>query len=321
MLTIIFATFNGGDTIGRMLQRFCELTPPKVDIEILMVNNGSSDSTVEVAQSFVDKLPLKILHESKRGKNRALNHGVESAKGDLLLFTDDDILPDKDWLVKVWDCSEANRNVDLFGGRILPYWEKEPSPDFLESVPLTAAYGITPAELPEGPVPAGAIWGANMFVRKRVFEKGFRFDEHVGPGPGHYIMGSETEFNLRVASHGYTTWYCPDAIVQHIIFHHETSIKWLKNRACKFGKGRYARNHEEINKGQITTFLRFQLNSPRWMIRKFISEWLLAIKSKLLGDNSGELKHIWSAYDYWGYLAQGLSCKKIAKAVTSPKNN
>ncbi len=304
MLTIIFATFNGGDTLGQMLHRLCELTPPPVAYEILMVNNGSTDATVDIAQVFVDKLPLKILNENRRGKNRALNHGLAHAQGDLLLFTDDDVLPDKDWMVKVWKCAEEHREVDLFGGRILPFWQVQPPVDFLNSVPLTAAYGITPAELPEGPVPAGAIWGANMFVRKRVFEKGFRFDEHVGPGPGNYIMGSETEFNLRLASHGYATWYCPEAIVQHIILQHETTKKWLKKRACKFGKGNYTRNHEETNEGQITTFLGFQLNFPRWMIRKFISEWLQTIRCQLVGDSSEELRHLWSAYGYWGYMTQ-----------------
>ena len=186
MLTIVFATYNGSDTLGKMLRRFCELTLPPVDIEILMVNNGSIDSTIEVAQSFVDKLPLKILHENKRGKNRALNHGIQSATGDLLLFTDDDVLPDKDWLIKVWECAEENRDADLFGGRILPYWDMKSVPFHLNSVPLTAAYGITPAELPAGPVPAGAIWGANMFVRKRVFDAGFLFNEQVGTWKLHY---------------------------------------------------------------------------------------------------------------------------------------
>lgn len=305
MLTIVFATYNGCDTLELMLQRLCELTLPPAELEILMVNNGSNDSTVEVAKSFVDKLPLKILQENKRGKNRALNHGIEHAKGDLLLFTDDDVLPDKDWLVRVWECAEENEDADLFGGRILPHWDMKSVPFYLNSVPLTAAYGITPAELISGPVHAGAIWGANMFVRKRVFEAGFRFDERVGPGPGNYIMGSETEFNLRVASYGYTTWYCPDAIVSHIILQHETTKKWLTRRAYKFGRGNHVRNWEKINQGQITTLAGIQLDFPRWMIRKFISEWLLAIRGKLLRDSSKEMKHLWTAYYHLGYMAQG----------------
>lgn len=305
MLTIIFATYNGGDTLGQMLQRLCVLTPPPVAYEILMVNNGSTDTTVEVAQAFVSKLPLKILHEHRRGKNRALNHGLDHARGDLLLFTDDDVLPDTDWLVRVWECAEQQQEVDLFGGRILPHWEVEPSDEFLAAVPLTAAYGVTPAALAEGPVPAGAIWGANMSVRKRVFAQGFRFDEQVGPGPGHYIMGSETEFNLRLVRHGYATWYCPDAIVRHIIFQKETTKKWLKKRAYKFGKGAYERNREQINKGQVTTLCGVQLNFPRWMIRKLMTEWLLAVRFKLSGDRSGELRHLWNAYDHLGRIVHG----------------
>jgi len=311
VLTLIFATYNGCDTLGLMLQRLCELALPPVNIEILMVNNGSNDSSVEVAQSFINKLPLKIFHENNRGKNRALNHGIKYAKGDLLLFTDDDIMPDQDWLIRVWKCAKENQEVDLFGGRILPYWNMKSIPSYLNSVPLTAAYGITPANLPEGPVPAGAIWGANMFVRKRVFDAGFRFNEYVGPGPGNYIMGSETEFNLRVASHGYKTWYCPDAIVRHIILKHETTKKWIMKRAYKFGKGNHNREWEKINRDQITTIAGFQLGFPRSMIRKFIAEWLMALRGKLFRDSSEEIIHLWAAYYLLGYMAQTRRSLKI----------
>jgi len=305
MLTIIFATYNGGDTLGQMLRRLCELTPPPVAYEILMVNNGSTDVTVEVAQAFAGNLPLKILHENRRGKNRALNHGLAHAQGELLLFTDDDVLPDKDWLVKAWECAEQHPDVDLFGGRIMPFWQAEPSSEFLGAVPLTAAYGITPAELPEGPVTAGAIWGANMFVRKRLFDRGFRFNENVGPGPGNYLMGSEVDFNQRMASLGYRTWYCPGAIVRHIILEKETTREWLKKRAYKFGKGTFAREWGDIKHGQPTTLWGVQLNFPRWLIRKFISEWLKAFKSRFFGNSSGELKHLWNAYDHLGRMVQG----------------
>lgn len=310
LITIIFSTHNGAETIGRMLESFCQLSRPPVDFEVLMINNACNDNTVAIAESFLSKLPLRILHQNKRGKNISLNYGIEYAKGNLLVFTDDDVLPDRDWLVHVWNCADVNKKIDLFGGRILPYWDDVPSDMFLNSVPISAAYGITPEDLLEGPVPAGAIWGANMFVRKRVFEKGFRFDESVGPGPGNYIMGSETEFNQRLESHGYLAWYCPTAVVRHIIQKHETTKKWLKKRAFKFGKGAHARNHERINKDQITTLMGLQLNFPRWMIRKFFSDWLLSIKHMLLKDETSEISHLWSSYYHLGYITQGWKTNK-----------
>lgn len=310
MITVIFSSHNGADTIGRMFECFCEITQPPVAFEVLMINNGSQDATVSIAESYKKKLPLKILHQNRLGKNIALNYGIDYAKGDLLVFTDDDVLPQKNWLNIVWRCAEQNRDINLFGGRILPYWVEKPSVEFLKSVPLTAAYGVTPDELCEGPVNAGAIWGANMFVRKRVFERGFRFDERVGPGPGNYIMGSEVEFNLRLADHGYTAWYCPDAIVQHIILKHETTKRWLKKRAQKFGKGVCSRDLKRINSGQITSVIGFELNFPRWMIRKFMSEWLLSLKYMFLRDISKEIKHLWSAYHHLGCMIQGFNSKK-----------
>ena len=309
MITVLFTTYNGSPTIGRMLQRFCELDQPPCDLEILMIDNGSSDATVIVAQPFVDRLPLKILQERKRGKNRALNHGIKFAKGNLLLFTDDDVLPDRSWLVRAWECAEANKTADLFGGPILPYWDVEPPPFILNSVPLTAAYGITPPNLSEGPIPPGAIWGANMFVRKRVFDAGLRFNERVGPSAGNYVMGGDTEFTVRAALKGYRSWYCPDAQLLHIIAPHQLEKRWLIGRAYKHGKSMYANNGKKDCEGQVTSLMKIDIGFPRWMLRQAVEEMIGALRSRLVGDQAAEWRYWWGFYHLAGYMAQARSSR------------
>ena len=119
-------------------------------------------------------------------------------------------------------------------------------------------------------------------------------------------MGSEVEFNQRIAAHGYKTWYCPEAIVQHIIHEYQTTRKWIRRRAYKFGKGIFERNREKINQGIVTTLAGFQLGFPRWMIRGFFSEWLRSNSSKMvIRGESDPITHLWNAYYYLGYMAQG----------------
>jgi glycosyltransferase involved in cell wall biosynthesis len=211
MITIIFATYNGEKTLPIMLDALTTTNFPKAGFKVIAINNASTDRSVDILKDFKEKLPLKILHQPIRGKNRALNIALPEIQGDLVVFTDDDILPNTDWLIEFKGCADNHPDYDLFGGAILPHWEKNPEPWILDSVPHGVTFALTATDLKEGPIYPGLIWGPNMMVRRRVFEAGHRFNEEVGPNAGQYIMGSETEFNLRIASQGYKTWFCPSS--------------------------------------------------------------------------------------------------------------
>jgi len=66
--------------------------------EVVVVDNGSTDHTKEIALSFSDRLPLKYVLESVRGIPFARNTGVRNATGDIVAFIDDDSVADENWL-------------------------------------------------------------------------------------------------------------------------------------------------------------------------------------------------------------------------------
>jgi glycosyltransferase involved in cell wall biosynthesis len=92
------ATHNGADTLPVVLEAYTTLQSPEGDWKLVIVDNGSTDSTNEIIHAFTKRLPLTYAFEPRRGKNRALNTRLASGSGDLIVFTDDDTIPQPDWL-------------------------------------------------------------------------------------------------------------------------------------------------------------------------------------------------------------------------------
>ena len=239
MLTVLMATHNGSTTLPRVLESYGGLVPPHGGWRLIVVDNASTDGTREVLRRFATRLPLLAIHTEKRGKNVALNAGIERIEGDLVVFTDDDAIPDADWLSCLQQAAALHMDYDVFGGHIRAIWPGQP-PDWIRrSVDLGAVYAVTPARRLSGPTLPGHIWGPNMAVRRNVFALGHRFDEGFGPQPGQYVMGGEVEFLHRIARQGHRAWFVGNATVGHIIRPHQLERSWILERAHRLGKYMY----------------------------------------------------------------------------------
>lgn len=244
MLTVLMATYNGARTLPEVLSAYAQLRAPARGWNLIVVDNGSTDQTKEVIAAHAQRLPLTYVFELRLGKNVALNKGIERATGDLVVFTDDDVLPQSDWLEQFRSTVDSQPEFTIFGGPVLPKWELHPDKWLLEWVPLSPTFAILyPTE--EGPITPGLIFGPNMAIRADVFQKGFRFDETLGPRGSRYDMGDETEFNLRLSKAGYKAWHCSKAIVHHIIRSHQMTEAWVLNRAIPFGRAQFRRESRE----------------------------------------------------------------------------
>jgi glycosyltransferase involved in cell wall biosynthesis len=239
VLTVLFATKNGERTIGSVLKSFQELLVPAGGWKLIVVDNGSTDRTSEIVQSFRDSLPLTLLQEPQPGKNAALNTGLEQIEGDLVVFTDDDVFPRPDWLVQIRTSADIRQNCSVFGGRIVPRWEEPPEDWILRTVPFGPAFALTDESLPEGQTGAHNIFGPNMAVRAAVFRQEVRFDNSIGPRGTDYAMGSETELVRRLFKLGHRGWHMRDAVVEHLIRRSQLTRSWLLRRAIRFGRGQY----------------------------------------------------------------------------------
>ncbi len=299
MISILFATYNGSDSLPQMLDAYCHLQIPNNKWKVIAVDNGSTDNTAEIIKSFQDKLPIEYLYEAKKGKNNALNRGLKSIKGDLVILTDDDIIPDPDWVLEYLHCANQRLEFEIFTGKILPQWPKSPFPEFFESIPKSIAYGLTSDNIVSGEIEAGSVFGGNMMVRTSLFKKGTQFNGSIGPNCLNYAMGSETEFVKRmVKNHHSRCFYTENSRVKHIIHKEQLTKKWLMGRAFRCGRG------NSLNENKNFTDEYTILGLPYWLLLLYLKKQFLAVIEQTYNSKNKSIIESWKASFYRGYIYQ-----------------
>src|SRR5580658_5764767 len=100
-VTVILCTFNRCRSLARALESLAvQRTHALLDWSVLVVDNHSSDQTLEVVGDFCRRDPghVAYLHAPQSGKSYALNAGIREARGEILAFVDDDVIAEPTWL-------------------------------------------------------------------------------------------------------------------------------------------------------------------------------------------------------------------------------
>ena len=300
MLTVLMATYNGAGTLPQVLRAYMGLHPPAGGWRLVIADNGSSDATARIIDAFRGRLPLSCVHVARRGRSPALNGAVEHAlrcSGDgaeLFVFGDDDAMPAPDWLCRLQDCARAHPGYGLFGGAIVPAWRERPADWLLRLTPVGLTWGITSPDLRDGPVYPGLAWGANMAIRRRLFEAGARYDESIGPQGNSYAMGSETKLNLEIYRSGNPSWFCPAARVAHIIRVQQVRRAWILRRSFLFGRGQC----RLVVPAPSVEWL----GVPRWMLGRYLRDGAARAHAWLRGDRETLFLRSWEMAALRGYF-------------------
>ncbi len=223
-------------TLPRMAEALCRIDFPQDRWKIVAVDNNSTDGTGEFLRSLREALPIEVHLETRQGKSFAMNRGLDHIEGDLAVLTDDDVIPERDWLMRLWEISLEKRDYDVFAGTIRPDWPRPPDRWILDWVPFGSTFAINQTTQ-SGPVDASHAWGPNTAIRSKVIRGGCRFDEAIGPdGTEVFAMGEDVAFARRAAA-GKPAYFCAEAQVSHIIREEQLSEDWIVERARRFGSG------------------------------------------------------------------------------------
>jgi glucosyl-dolichyl phosphate glucuronosyltransferase len=228
LCSIIICTRNRSEHLDHTLRSFNSVIVPRdVQAEVLVVDNGSSDSTAAVAAKHAaSKIPVRCIVESTPGQTRARNTGLKASVGDVILFTDDDVRPCERWLELMVGPLERDE-CDAVVGRI------ELAKELLRPW-MTERYwgGIAKYDGPNKGDELVLI-GANMAFHRRVLNKVPLFDVELGPG----ALGFHDDllFGWQLEAAGFRLRYIPEASVVHY-----AEASRLTRRSClserqKFG--------------------------------------------------------------------------------------
>jgi len=274
-ISIVLATYKRTEILQSTLESFSRFEESSLQWDLWVVDNAADPATADVVKSWDGKLPINYLVESQPGKNNALNRAIPQVRGQLIVLTDDDIIASPDWLTQIWQGSQRWPGYVVFGGRVLPHWPHGFTPHELRNPFLVGAYAIANWDLPEGEYSPEKVFGPNMAVRRQIFDEGWRFDGSIGPSQKtNYIMGSETEFILRLEASGFKPVYLPKALVYHQIRPDQMSFKWLRGRAYRAGLG-------SASLGKSPDECKLIAGIPRYLIRRLVESYLKYLWLKL----------------------------------------
>jgi glycosyltransferase involved in cell wall biosynthesis len=197
LVSVIVPVQNGADSIVRNVEALLAQDYPREKYEVIIVDNGSLDSTKELT----GKYPITLLEENGvKNSYVARNKGISFSKGQILAFTDSDCVPDPGWLsagVKAL----LDENAYMAGGKIEFFFsEKRSAAELLDS--LINLDNESYIKLRH------SAQTANVFIRRDLFDK-------IGPFPTGQVSGGDAIWTNKSWKAGFKLVYAERAVVLH----------------------------------------------------------------------------------------------------------
>jgi glycosyltransferase involved in cell wall biosynthesis len=241
-IDIVFASHNGARTLPRMLAALRRLDPPRRPWRVIAVDNASTDTTGQLLHEAAADLPLTPLYCAEPGKMPALKMGVSAVKGDLVLFTDDDVEPVPGWLTAYEAAADAQGDSGLLGGPILPTPMEDVTPWFEASRDHHSELFALSDE-PDGPVFAPShLYGPNFLIRRKDLDVLNDVDPSLGPTFANgksrtFPMGEDSMIMDLLTERGVQARYVRGAQVRHLVRGFQTDLAFMLERAERHGRG------------------------------------------------------------------------------------
>lgn len=265
-ISVIVPTHNRAPLLRETLDALlAQAIPASLGWEVLLVDNRSTDGTRALVQAMASRSRgrLRYLFAPRLGKSRALNIGIEAARGAVVALTDDDVSPALDWVATAAEVLDRWA-ADGAGGRILPRWEAAPPSWLLESERLLDYLGIMEFNEPEILRVGGArypqVWGANMVFRRDALRSLGGFDPMLGPVGRKRYCEEDSDIVRRMLRQGRRMVYDPGLTVSH-------RIPRARLRRVYFGRAVWDKSEGQALAGGSPSGPRL-FGAPRWRFRR-----------------------------------------------------
>lgn len=228
-VSIIIPTFNRADSLRMTVRSFLDQSYDPARFEILIVDNNSTDATpAAIANLKRQWSGVRTLSEPRKGAHFARNAGAREARGDILYFTDDDMLADVDLLRRIVEPFFEDPGVASVTGRVLPQWAVRPPEwiishcrnELLSLVDLGASTFISDDD--------PGVFSCHQAVRREIFFRAGGFNPDTNAGT--FVGDNETGLNIKIRKLGYRFAYAGRAVIRHVIPASRMSQAYLNSR-------------------------------------------------------------------------------------------
>jgi glycosyltransferase involved in cell wall biosynthesis len=324
--TVLICTYNRCQLLGETLDAIAKIRST-LAWEVVVVDNNSTDQTRSVVESrqACYPAPLRYLFEPRQGNSFALNTGIAASHATIIAFTDDDVRVCEAWLQEGCAPMLSNPAIDYTGGPVRPIWDTPP-PAWVDQT-RSDLWG-TLAMLDYGP--ASFVFedrkrvplGANMAVRRTLFERVGNFDTNLGR-VGNSLRGqAQAEFFCRSRDAGARGVYVPAMAVDHHVPSSRLTRRYFRRWWFMKGDGRH--RLEQIHP---TTELGVDLSQvskiagiPRYMYGSAVRDAGGYLRALATGDVLGAVRHEMMLCYFAGYVRAGLSAdasSRPAECITA----
>jgi glycosyltransferase involved in cell wall biosynthesis len=234
-VSVIIPTYNRAKMLGITIESFINQDYPKDQYEIIIADNNSSDNTKDVVNDWQKRSPVDIryIFEKRQGVHFARNTAAKIAMGDVLYFTDDDMIADKDLLREIVKVFEFDTKVASVTGRVLPKWEVNP-PDWVIKLCYNGLLSIN--DPPEEFIISTHdcnVFSCHQAILRDVFFKSGGFNPENTAGM--WIGDGETGLNIKIKQLGYKFGFNGASIIYHVIPSQRMTQSYLNQRVANQG--------------------------------------------------------------------------------------
>jgi glycosyltransferase involved in cell wall biosynthesis len=214
-ISVVICAYNAAETIGECLRHTCALDYPR--LEVIVVDDGSSDSTADIAESFPG---ANVIRANHGGLANARNEGWEAARGELIAFIDADAYPTPEWPYYLALGMNA-ADVGGVGGPNLPPAVDPPGAHLVARSPGGPVHVLVSDDRAEH------IPGCNMAFWKIVLEEVGGFD------PVYVAAGDDVDLCWRTLNRGWKIGFHPAAMVWH---HRRSGLRRYLRQQAGYGR-------------------------------------------------------------------------------------
>ncbi len=297
-LSIVIITRNRANYLDEAIKNLLKQNYPKENFEIIVVDNNSSDNTRSVVKKLGDysKNNIQYIFEPDIGMSKARNRGAAIARGEIVLFIDDDVIPSPHWLHDYCSIYDMFPEIDAAGGRIEPVFQSD-KPKWVSDELLVALGQLNLSEketilsFPDHP------FGGNFSVKRETFMKVGGFIEEFTS------CNEETAFFSKLHLNGYKVGYSPKVLVYHQIAGSRLSRIFFIKRGIKQGIS---------NIKLISIFNPIRIPQFKEELNQLLLDGLIIIRNSLFFRNKYSFAQIYYLCIRWGQIL-GIIMRRFVK--------